>query len=156
MPPGVTQIEAEPDGWYAAPLPRGGGILAFHTDADLPAARIGRSPSVLLERARTLPLLGPLLAGGGWDDASGGFRAAHGAWLEAPAGDGWIAAGDAALAFDPLAAQGVFNAIYMGLAAAETADRVLGGDAEAARESGGGSGAYSRHLQGAPGRLVRG
>ncbi|MGC1301981.1 MAG: hypothetical protein WA840_06375, partial [Caulobacteraceae bacterium] len=77
------------------------------------------------------PMLGPLLASGSWEDASGGYCAAHGAWLDRPAGDGWIAAGDAALAFDPLAAQGLFNALYTGLAAAETADRWLDGDLQA-------------------------
>lgn len=129
LPPGVTQIEAEADGWwYAAPLPDGGGLVAFHTDADLPAARAGRAPASLIERARRLPMLGPLLAAGAWDQTRGGYCAARGAWLEPPAGAGWIAAGDAALAFDPLAAQGLFNALYTGLAAAEAADRALAGD----------------------------
>jgi flavin-dependent dehydrogenase len=42
----------------------------------------------------------------------------------------WLtpAAGDAALAFDPLAAQGLFNAMYLGLAAAEATPRHLAGD----------------------------
>jgi flavin-dependent dehydrogenase len=47
-------------------------------------------------------------------DAGGGQRLAGG--------------GDAALAFDPLAAQGLFNAMYLGLAAAEATHRHLAGD----------------------------
>ncbi|XXT17509.1 tryptophan 7-halogenase [Sorangium sp. So ce429] len=135
LPPGITQIEAEVDGWwYAAPLPEGGGLLAFHTDADLPAARAGRSAAALLDRARALPMLSALVADGGWDAASSGYCAAHGAHLDVPVGEGWIAVGDAALAFDPLAAQGLFNALYTGLAAAETADRWLQGRSTALGE----------------------
>jgi flavin-dependent dehydrogenase len=39
--------------------------------------------------------------------------------LEEPMGDRWIACGDAALAFDPIAGQGLFNAIYTGMSAAK-------------------------------------
>ena len=51
--------------------------------------------------------------------------------LTPPAGDGWLAAGDAALSFDPLSSQGLFNALYTGLASAEAADRALSGDGSA-------------------------
>ena len=38
---GLTVVEAVEDGWwYTAPLPDGRRVLAFFTDADLPAARI--------------------------------------------------------------------------------------------------------------------
>ncbi len=132
MPPGITRIEAEAEGWwYAAALPNAGSILAFHTDADLPAARSARSAAALLARVRGLPVLGPLLNAGTWAGATAGFCAAHSARLACPAGDGWLAIGDAALAFDPLASQGLFNALYTGLAAAEAADRHLSGDATA-------------------------
>jgi flavin-dependent dehydrogenase len=135
LPPGVTQIEAEAEGWwYAAPLPDGGALLAFHTDADLPAARAGRSPGDLLDRARGLPMLGRMLETPDWADGAGGYCAAHGARLERPEGAGWVACGDAALAFDPLSAQGLFNALYTGLAAAETTDRMLDGDIAAGVE----------------------
>lgn len=45
---------------YAAPLPAGGGVLAFHTDADRPATRETRSAEGLLERAKRLRLWGNL------------------------------------------------------------------------------------------------
>jgi len=60
-----------------------------------------------------------------------GFCAAHGATLNDPVGAGWLTIGDAALAFDPLSAQGVFNALYTGLAGAEAALRWLQGEAGA-------------------------
>ncbi len=52
--------------------------------------------------------------------------------LEPAAGNAWIGVGDAAFAVDPIASTGLFNALYFGLAAAETADRMLGGDPAAA------------------------
>jgi len=132
LPGGVTQIEAEADGWwYAAPLPGGEALLAFHTDADLLAARAGRSPAALLRRVQAAPMLGRLFDRPDAPVSDGGYCAAHGARLDQPAGEGWLACGDAALAFDPLSAQGLFNALYTGLAAAETADRMLDGDTAA-------------------------
>jgi flavin-dependent dehydrogenase len=135
LPAGTIQIEAEADGWwYAAPLPEGAGVLALHTDADLPAARDGRTLPTLLARARRLPMLGSLLHDPGWDHGERGYCAAHGAWLETAAGENWLAAGDAALAFDPIAAQGLFNALYLGLAAAEAAQRWFEGEGDALSE----------------------
>lgn len=132
LPAGMVQIEPEAGGWwYAAPLPQGAGILAFHTDADLPAARDGQDLSALLARARQLPMLGNLLADFGWNSGEQGYCAAQGTWLEQASGEAWLAAGDAALAFDPLAAQGIFNALYLGLAAAEASHRWLAGDSAA-------------------------
>jgi flavin-dependent dehydrogenase len=128
IPPGIVHIEAEPDGWwYAAVLPSGAGVVAFHTDADLPAARAARSPAALAERAGRLPMIGPLLRAAGGRSAAG-FCAAHSARLVSAAGANWMASGDAAMAFDPLASQGILNAIYTGLAAAEATDRHLSGD----------------------------
>jgi flavin-dependent dehydrogenase len=135
LPASVTQIEAEVGGWwYAAPLPHGEALLAFHTDADLPQARLARNGAALLDRARGLPMLGEALASTAWDSAAVGYCAAHGATLSPPGGPDWIAVGDAALAFDPLSSQGLFNALYTGLAGAETVHRLLSGEAEAAAE----------------------
>ena len=57
--------------------------------------------------------------------------AAQSATLTPPTGDSWLAAGDAALSFDPLSSQGLFHALYTGLASAEAADRALSGDGSA-------------------------
>src|SRR4051794_21794367 len=46
---------------------------------------------------------------------------------------GWMAIGDAALAFDPSSSQGLFNALYFGLAAADGA-RFMHGDEIAINE----------------------
>ncbi len=129
---GLTDIESEPEGWwYSAPLPGGRRVVAFHTDGDLPAAADAAEPARLRARLARLGIFRAQFAPDDLGEAQGGFCAAHGAVLEAPAGSAWLAVGDAALSFDPLAAQGLFNAIYTGLAGANAADRFLAGDAAA-------------------------
>ena len=130
----LTYIEAEPDGWwYTAPLPGGRRVLAFHTDADLPAAADAQSARALLARARSVPQLREMLEPARFDaDGPSGFCAAHSAALVPAAGDGWLAVGDAALAFDPLSSQGLFNALCTGLSGAKAADAMLDGDRGAA------------------------
>jgi flavin-dependent dehydrogenase len=123
---GVTHVEAVESGWwYTAPAPGGRRLLAFHTDGDLPAARARN----LLARAHEVRELGRILAGCGFAPDSP-FRsvAAHTAVLEPATGADWLAAGDAALGLDPLSSQGLLNALYMGLAAAESVARSLEGD----------------------------
>lgn len=149
---GLTFVEAAEDGWwYTAPMPHDRRVLAFHTDADLPAAHIARDRDALLQAARSTRELASWLDDAGFvAEQSAGFTAAHSATLEPCAGEGFFAAGDAALAFDPLSSQGLLNALFTGLAAAEAADSHLGGDADAlARYRGtiaGIAAAYRRHL----------
>lgn len=130
----VTYIESEPDGWwYTAPLPGGRRLLAFHTDADLlRATGVHRR---LLERALSLPTLPAELSGA--DVGSPGPTrtcAAHGARPPAAGGDGWLAVGDASMCFDPLSSQGLFHALYTGLAAGPAALAMLRGDPRAGAE----------------------
>lgn len=127
---GLTFIEATEDGWwYTAPIPHGRRVLAFHTDADLPSARIARDRDALLANVPS-ELADLLRASGFVADETSGFTAAHTATLEPCAGPGFLAAGDAALAFDPLSSQGLLNALFTGLVAAEAADSHLRGDVE--------------------------
>lgn len=135
---GISELHAEAEGWwYSAPLPSGRRLLAFYTDADLPAARAAHSAQGLLGRLGMVPQLQRLLTGQGFAaDGQHGFCAAHGVALDRPWGDGWLAVGDAALAFDPLSSQGLFNALYTGLAGAEAAHRHLQGEAGALAEYG--------------------
>ncbi|MGH9142904.1 MAG: FAD-dependent oxidoreductase, partial [Vicinamibacterales bacterium] len=149
---GMTFVEATEDGWwYTAPMPGDRRVLAFHTDADLPTARIARDREALLQHARSASELFSILDAAGFTpEASAGFTAANSAVLEPCAGDGYVAAGDAALSFDPLSSQGLLNALFTGLAAAESVDSHLRGDEEALpryRETISGiAAAYRRHL----------
>jgi flavin-dependent dehydrogenase len=138
--PGLTYVEAEETGWwYTAPLPNGRRVLAFHTDADLPSARLGppsarreKDPQALLERARTCREFSALLDSSAFrPDGQCSFQVAHSAVLDRYTGDGWLATGDAAMSFDPLSAQGLLNALFTGLAAATAADGYLSGERDA-------------------------
>ncbi len=133
---GRSFIEACAEGWwYSAVLPEQRRVLALHTDSDLPAAKALRQPGALLRAASQLPALGPLLTEAGFSqDSAIKLAAAHSAVLNPGAGINWFAVGDAALSFDPLSAQGLFNALYTGLAAAEASDRALRGDVRASAD----------------------
>lgn len=101
-------------------------MLSFHTDADLPAARVARNRDALLTRAGQHLELSAVLSDCGFlADTQSSFTAAHSAVLEPWAAPGWMAIGDAALSFDPLSAQGLLSALFTGLASAEAADRHL-------------------------------
>lgn len=127
---GFSLVEAVPDGWwYAAKLPDGDTVIAFHTDADLLAARLSLNPEVffdLLTRTRWTAAAGPPP---GQANYAVERVSARGQWLENPCGDDWCAIGDAAIAFDPLSSQGLFNALYTGFRGAEAVALALSGDA---------------------------
>jgi flavin-dependent dehydrogenase len=132
---GFTYVEATEDGWwYSAPLPDNRRVLAFHTDSDLPTARSVADPKRLLELASVNRELGAVLSESGFSREQSGFAAAHSAILQPLAGPAWFAVGDAACSFDPLSSQGLLNALFTGLAAAEAADRHLSGAANVQSE----------------------
>jgi flavin-dependent dehydrogenase len=130
---GLTYVEAQEHGWwYTAPVPGGRRVLAFHTDADLPEARAFADPKRLPQRVAPDGELAAILSESRFTPADQcGVTAAHSAVLHPFAGPSWLAVGDAALSFDPLSSQGLLNALYSGLAAAECAERRLAGDADA-------------------------
>jgi flavin-dependent dehydrogenase len=119
-------LEAEEHGWwYSAPQPDGTLLVAFMTDSDLAPARgrIGLTERWETALARTThtrervgrgQLLGPIRP----------VRADSGLLLP-DRGSQWRAVGDAAMAFDPLAGNGVARALRMAIAAAGEIDRVL-------------------------------
>lgn len=152
----ASELHAEPGGWwYTSVLPGGLQLLAFHTDADLPAARDAHDVQALLARASRLPALQPALAGAAWRaPVDSGYCAAQSAVLSSCADAGWLAVGDAALSFDPLSSQGLFNALYTGLAGAEALHTALTDSAAATtalqdyrNEVGRIQAAYRQHLQ---------
>ncbi|MBV9341336.1 MAG: NAD(P)/FAD-dependent oxidoreductase [Acidobacteria bacterium] len=127
---GFTYVEAVEDGWwYTAPAGEGRRVIAFHTDSDLSAARLIARPEMLLERTAASSELTEVLSESAFTPTKHfGVTAANTAILKPVAGHRWFALGDAALSFDPLSCQGLLNALFTGLAAAEAADRVLSGN----------------------------
>ena len=134
--PAMTLVEAVEEGyWYTAPTPNGGRVLAFHTDADLPMLRVLCTPVALLEQAyRTREIARTLTLAGFQVEGQRRATTAHSTSLVPCTGEGWLATGDAALAFDPLASQGLLNALFTGLAAAEAVSRYLAGERRALQE----------------------
>ena len=100
-------------------------MLAFHTDSDLPGARLIADPKNCWNVPPQIPNWLEFCPSRTSTIEHFGFSAAHSARLQPLAGPAWFAAGDAACSFDPLSSQGLLNALYSGLAAAEAADRHL-------------------------------
>lgn len=115
----LTLIEATESGWwYTALLPHGRRVVVFHTDADL----LDRDFASLLRETKHIR------GRSGIVDSAPFVRRANGARLNRFFGDGWAAAGDAAVSFDPLSSQGIMTALYCGLRVGDAAAAALGGD----------------------------
>jgi flavin-dependent dehydrogenase len=112
--------ESTPEGWwYSARVGGGQRLVAFHSDADLAAIKAVVRTGVLTA-ARQLPGLQEMIGDvPGGDDGRQGLCSAASVARSA-AGPGWLGAGDATLAFDPLSSQGLFNALATGIEAGET------------------------------------
>jgi flavin-dependent dehydrogenase len=132
-PPATTLVEAMPDGWwYSAPLPNGMAVAAFMTDADLVRGLNLDTVEGFMRRCRATRHTAARLAGAQPSQAPRTFPAdSHS--LTPSCGDGWVAAGDAVCAFDPLASLGIGYALSSGIQAARIADGWLRGDDELAR-----------------------
>jgi flavin-dependent dehydrogenase len=132
-PDPTIYTQAVSDGWwYTAMLPNRWRVVAFHSDRDLPAVRdVLRMEPV--NAAVALPGIGGLIDGEpvGPPRVGTAYTMARSA-----AGQGWLAAGDSAIALDPLSSQGLFNALVTGADAGRTACAALAGDGGAAARYG--------------------
>ncbi|WCM91326.1 tryptophan 7-halogenase [Acidovorax sp. NCPPB 2350] len=130
---GRTWVEAVEDGWwYSVLLPGGERVVAFQGDADLLDRRALLADGGLWRKLQAAPQLRALCAAHGYHPAGAAQGADAGSSeLDHAAGHRWLAAGDAALAFDPLSSKGIGNALYTGLRAAQAMLAHEGGDAQA-------------------------
>jgi flavin-dependent dehydrogenase len=110
----ILTIEATENGWcYMVPLPGGKVLAAFMTDRDIFLDSGTSSTSFwtkMIERSEHLP---HLLEKFRLDDVI--IKNASTFRLDKFAGPGWLAIGDAACAFDPLAGNGVLKALESGI-----------------------------------------
>lgn len=123
-----TLIEAAENGWwYSAPVPGERMVFAYMTDSDLSRKSGWRdllqSAPLTRERAGAIEMLSPIR-----------IVSAASMLREPVHGPNWIAAGDAALAFDPLSGLGVHKAIESGLRSSAAIARNLEGYSEALME----------------------
>lgn len=120
-----SMIEAVPTGWwYTAGLPDQQKVLAFFTLPDQAKAILRNKDNFLSLLNSTVHVsrrcnpddlfLGPLQ-----------ITEAAGSYLDKAFGPHWIAVGDAALSFDPLSSQGIYNALYTGMRGAEAVKSML-------------------------------
>ena len=128
-----TFVEAVPGGWwYSALVPSGDRVVAYLTDADLVAARSPRSTGRFLALLERTDCLRRIIAAFDYAIvAPPKVAAAQSARLVAPAGPGWLAVGDSAIALDPISSQGILTALHTGLAAGRWLAAHLGGDRDA-------------------------
>lgn len=128
-----THVEAVPDGWwYSALLPERQRLVAFFTDDDLPAARAATAVSGWTQLLYETRHLQRIVNHAALDAAVRVRRFPAGSVSRPTFGsDGWIAVGDASLAFDPLSSQGIFHALYTGLRGAQTVLAAARGDTTA-------------------------
>lgn len=115
-------VETVPDGWwYTASLPDGRAVAMFMTDTDLLRrsgweARLEGAPATARRVERWLPT------------GETATRAANSQITPVVAGEGWVAAGDAAAAFDPVSALGIGFSLRSGMEAARVAAAATEGD----------------------------
>ena len=114
--------EATPSGWwYALPRANAGGSIGFLTTK----ANGLQDSAQLIEAGQDLRLVPKAIA---HDDITvSDSRMSRLFPVSAP---GWIATGDAAVAFDPIASQGLFNALSSGFFAGNASADVLLADPE--------------------------
>ncbi|MEM9461118.1 MAG: FAD-dependent monooxygenase [Myxococcota bacterium] len=152
-------VESVPQGWwYSCRLPSGIASVMYFVDSDLAELGTLKSNEGWQRALADAPATAEYLANG-WHAADEVHRTDAGtSYLDRMSGDGWLAVGDAAVAFDPLSSQGLDNALTAGYYAAHAAHDWLAGkpDALAAYEHlvGYGYRAYLSELPGAYRRLA--
>jgi len=131
-----TLVEAVASGWwYSARLPGGKLVAAYMTDGDLLERDAARTPEGWLALLGAAKLTARRVAeAGGARPTRPRVLAADTSRLTCVAGEGWLAAGDAAVAFDPLSSHGITMALGGGLHAADAAIHYLGGRRDALGE----------------------
>jgi flavin-dependent dehydrogenase len=129
----ATLIEATEQGWwYSALLPNGRLVVAWFSDPDLLASQEAWRVSGWWQLLRVSGVTRQRVAAHGFARPDRiQVLAAGSSLLPRPVGDGWIAVGDAAAAFDPLSSHGIASALAGGARAAESIAAALGGDATA-------------------------
>ncbi len=106
-----TIVADELGWWYSAIVPNNKRVIAFQTDADLVDRNTFKHLDTFLTFTKQHKLITPLVEGNEADINFHGTVSANSTRLEQVAGKQWIALGDAAMSFDPLSSQGMFNAM---------------------------------------------
>lgn len=116
----MSTISSDRSGWwYSAPLPKRKRIISFHTDSDLIDRIAVKSSNGFTRLIKTNREMAEILEKGGGEIKFYGAVAANSTRLNQVAGTQWVALGDAAMSFDPLSSQGMYNAMATAMQLAE-------------------------------------
>jgi len=108
----MSPISAGKNGWwYSAVVPNNKRVVAFHTDADLIDINQLKTAQSFLRLASENKEILDLIEAPIDQIEFHGTVAANSTKLVQVAGHQWAALGDAAISFDPLSSQGMFNAM---------------------------------------------
>ena len=98
--------------WYSAVVPKNKRVIAFQTDSDLLEKSTFKQLTTVLELAKENLQIRVILDQSNIDEIEfHGVTAANSTKLNQVSGQQWVALGDAAISFDPLSSQGMFNAM---------------------------------------------
>ncbi|MFI9366129.1 tryptophan 7-halogenase [Kitasatospora sp. NPDC053057] len=122
-----TLVEAAPHGWWYTTRIPAGRLVAHLTDADLAAPSLRTPQGFWRALSRTVHVRHRLAGHSPTATPVPRWAPAHGLRLTPASGPGWVAAGDAALAFDPLSSQGILTALHTGARAGRTVADCLAG-----------------------------
>jgi flavin-dependent dehydrogenase len=124
-----TLVEAVADGWwYCALLPGKRLSVSFFSDPEILRTHRLADPEAWTRQLASAPHTRKRV-GAARQSGPVAFRPCGSQHLESAAGDGWIAAGDAAACFDPLASMGIGHAISSGIHAARAVyDQLCGNE----------------------------
>jgi flavin-dependent dehydrogenase len=151
--------------WYSALLPGGRRIATFQTDADLLPRPVARDPGTWFACLVDVPVIGSIVRDTGARPppslrvsaadsrrlVSPRYRPAAAAPASISNDPPAIAAGDAAMAFDPLSSQGILSAVQSAEDAVDVVLAILSGDeravmAASARRADADRGRWSRYV----------
>ncbi|HLP65212.1 NAD(P)/FAD-dependent oxidoreductase [Flavobacterium sp.] len=108
----LSTISASQSGWwYTAPLPNKKRIMAFQTDSDLIEHAQLKTKEAFINLALCNEQMKTILEKSKNSIQFNGIVAANSTQLKQVTGQQWAALGDAAISFDPLSSQGMFNAM---------------------------------------------
>jgi 2-polyprenyl-6-methoxyphenol hydroxylase-like FAD-dependent oxidoreductase len=129
----ATLVESVEHGWwYAAPVPGGRVVVALFSDPCLIATHRAWQPQGWMRLlADTTLLSGELREAGMRLPERVRMAAAGPSRLERAAGEGWLAAGDAAATHDPLGSHGIGSALATAIQGADAVLALLAGNAAA-------------------------
>ncbi|KAA5533719.1 FAD-dependent monooxygenase [Taibaiella lutea] len=114
-----TISSAETGWWYSAPLPDNKRVMAMHTDPDLLDPAALKDAGWFTEAAKANKEMAAIMNAVEGNVDYCGVVTANSTRLNQVAGKQWAAVGDAAMSFDPLSSQGMFNAMAGALQLAE-------------------------------------